>query len=116
MNFRIREQKSKMMSKTKYLGLFLDENLSFKYHLDTVKLKLNRANCLQTAKLGIMLEHLYLEQYTLLFLVHVSDMNVKSGDRIKIMLLKTLKKIQSKTITILNFKDPRAETSTLYKE
>ena len=31
---------------TKYLRLFLDENLSFKYHLDTIKLKLNRANCL----------------------------------------------------------------------
>ena len=46
MNFRISGQKIKMWSKTKYLGLFLDENLSFKYHLDTIKLKLNRANCL----------------------------------------------------------------------
>ena len=45
MNFRKSGQKIKMLSKTKYLGLFLDENLSFKYHLDTIKLKLNRANC-----------------------------------------------------------------------
>ena len=46
MNFRISGQKIKILSKTKYLGLFLDENLPFKYHLDTIKLKLNRANCL----------------------------------------------------------------------
>ena len=41
-NFRIAGQKIKMLYKTKYFGLFLDENLSFKYHLDTIKLK--RAN------------------------------------------------------------------------
>ena len=41
-NFRIAGQKIKMLYKTKYLDLFLDENLSFKYHLDTIKLK--RAN------------------------------------------------------------------------
>ena len=45
-NFRINGQKIKMLSKTKYLSLFLDENLSFKYHLDTIKLKLKRTNCL----------------------------------------------------------------------
>ena len=47
MNFRISGQKIKKLSKTKYLGLlFLDENISFKYNLDIIKLKLNRANCL----------------------------------------------------------------------
>ena len=46
MNFKINGQKIKMLSKTKYLSLFLGENLSFKYHLDTIKLKLNRTNCL----------------------------------------------------------------------
>ena len=45
-NFKISGQKIKMLSKTKYLGLFLEENLSFKYHLDTFKLKLNRTNCI----------------------------------------------------------------------
>ena len=35
-----------MLRKSKYLGLFLDEKVSFKYHLDTIKLKLNTANCL----------------------------------------------------------------------
>ena len=35
-----------MISVTKYLGLILDEYLTFKYHLQKLKLKLNRANCL----------------------------------------------------------------------
>ena len=35
-----------MISETKYLGLILDEYLAFKYHLQNLKLKLNRPNCL----------------------------------------------------------------------
>ena len=33
MNFRISGQKINMISQTKYLGLILDEHLTFKYHL-----------------------------------------------------------------------------------
>ena len=32
------------MKETKYLGMVMDENLTFKNHMDTVKLKLHRAN------------------------------------------------------------------------
>ena len=46
MNFRISGQKINMISETKYLGLILDEHLTFKYHLQDLKLKLNRTNCL----------------------------------------------------------------------
>ena len=35
-----------MISQTKYLGLMLDEHLTFKYRSQNLKLKLNRANCL----------------------------------------------------------------------
>ena len=45
MNFRISGQKINIISETKYLGLILDEHLTFKYHLQNLKLKLNRANC-----------------------------------------------------------------------
>ena len=60
MNFRISGQKIKMLSKTKYLGLFLEENLSFKYHLDTIKSKLNRvrAPLLRTIYFTIFDPHL----------------------------------------------------------
>ena len=46
MNFRMSEQKINMICQTKYLGLILDENLLFKYHFQSLKLKLNKANCL----------------------------------------------------------------------
>ena len=44
MNFRISGQKINIMKETKYLGMVMDENLTFKDHKDTVKLKLNTAN------------------------------------------------------------------------
>ena len=46
MNFRISGQKINITCETKYLGLILDEHLTFKYHLENLKLRLNRANCL----------------------------------------------------------------------
>ena len=44
MNFRISEQKINIMKEIKYLGMIMDEHLTFKNRMDTVKLKLNRAN------------------------------------------------------------------------
>ena len=32
------------MKETKFLGMVIDEHLTFKNHMDTMKLKLNRAN------------------------------------------------------------------------
>ena len=44
MNFRISGQKINITKETKYLGMVMDEHLTFKNHMDTMKLKLNRAN------------------------------------------------------------------------
>ena len=46
MNIRIGGQKINILCKAKYLGLILDEDLTFKYHPENLKLKLNRANFL----------------------------------------------------------------------
>ena len=48
MNFRISGQKINVISQTKYLGLIpvLVKHLTFKYDLQNLKLKQNRANCL----------------------------------------------------------------------
>ena len=46
MNFKISGQKINIIFKTKYLGLILDEHLTFKYHLENLKLILNRVDCL----------------------------------------------------------------------
>ena len=42
-NFQISGQKIKIVKETKYLGMIMDEHLTFKSHVVTVKLKLNRA-------------------------------------------------------------------------
>ena len=45
MNFWISRQKINITKETKYLGMIMDEHLTFKNHMmDTVKLKLNRTN------------------------------------------------------------------------
>ena len=46
MNFRISGKEINIICKTKYLGVILEKHLTFKYHLENLKLKLNRANCL----------------------------------------------------------------------
>ena len=76
-DIRISEQKIKMLSRAKYAGLFLDESISFKHHLDTIKLIPDQTACY--LKLDIMLENHYLEQYNLLSLISNSDTDIKSG-------------------------------------
>ena len=44
LNFRLSEQKIEPKHHTKYLGVILDEHLSFKEHMNTFKQKVNRAN------------------------------------------------------------------------
>ena len=115
MNFRISGQKIKMLSKTKYLCLFLDENLSFKYHVDIIKLKLNRANCLLSEIRHYVRAPLLRTIYFAIF-----DPQLKYGCQIwgqnKNYAVENIEKLQNKAIRILNFKGPRAEASNLYKE
>ena len=46
MNFRISGQKTNIVKEPRHLGLKLDQHLTFKQHMHTIKLKLNRANSL----------------------------------------------------------------------
>ena len=57
MNFRISGQKINLVKEAKYLGLKLDQHLTFKQHMHTIKLKLNRANGL----LAKIRYHVYLK-------------------------------------------------------
>ena len=44
MNFKMSGQKINILCKTKYLRVLLDEHRTFKYHLENLELKPNRAN------------------------------------------------------------------------
>ena len=46
MNFKISGQKINIVKEAKYLGLKLDQHLTIKQHMDTIKLKINKANSL----------------------------------------------------------------------
>ena len=106
MNFRISEQKINIICKTKYHGLTHEEHLTFKYHLEDLKLKLNRANCL-LSKISFFIKfHLIRTIYYALFDTHVRyGMNVKYGDKSKTF--EAIKRTQNKLFQILNFKGPR---------
>ena len=50
LNFRIREQKINPVKQTKYLGIYLDEQLTWNFQINQIKSKLSRS-CGLLAKL-----------------------------------------------------------------
>ena len=71
MNFRISGQKINIICETKYLRLILDEHLTLKYHLECLKLKLNRANCLLSKIRFFVKFPLLRTTYYALFDIHI---------------------------------------------
>ena len=106
MNFRISGQKINIICKTKYLGLILDEHLTFKYHLENLKLKLNRANCL-LSKIR------YFVKFPLLRTIYYAlfDTHLRYGCQIwgqnQSKIVEAIKRTQNKALRILNFKGPQ---------
>ena len=106
MNFRISGQKINILRKTKYLGIILDEHLTFKYHLENLNLKLNRANCLLSKIRYYVKFSLLRTLYYALF-----DSHVRYGCQIwgpkQSSTVETIEQTQNKALRILNFKGPR---------
>ena len=116
MNFRISGQKINIICKTKYLGLILDEHLTFKYHLENLKLKLNRANCF-LSKIRYFFKFLLLRTiYYALFDTHLRyGCQIWGQNQSKIV--EAIERTQNKVLRILNFKCPRELVENyLYKE
>ena len=106
MNFRISGQKINILRKTKYLGIILDEHLTFKYHLENLNLKLKRANCLLSKIRYCVKFSLLRTLYYALF-----DSHVRYGCQIwgpkQSPTVETIEQTQNKALRILNFKGPR---------
>ena len=104
-----------MISETNCLGLILDEHLTFKYHLQNLKLKLNRAYCL-LSKIR------YYVKFALLRTIHYAlfDSHFRYGCQIwgqrRNEYIESVEKTQNKAIRILNFKGPKEGAKNLYKE
>ena len=115
MNFRISGRKINMISQTKYLGLILDDHLKFKYHLQNLKLKVHRANCL-LSKIRYYVKFPLLQTiYYALFDSHLRYGRQIWGQR-QNESIESIEKTQNKAIRILNFKGPREGGENLYKE
>ena len=103
MNFGISGQKINIICKAKYLGLILDEHLTFTYHLENLKLKLNRANCL-LSKIR------YFVKFPLLRIICYAlfRTHLRYGCQIwgknKSLIVEAIKRTQNKVLRISNFK------------
>ena len=115
MNFRISGQKINILKETKYLGMTMDEHLTFKNHMDTVKLKLNRAN-----KLLAKLRHFV--NPTLLRTIYyaIFEPYLRYGCQLWVQaqtqILQNIEKIQNKSLRVLNFENPWEPKEQIYKE
>ena len=115
MNFRIIGQNINIICKIKYIGLIPDEHLTFKYHLENLKLKLNRANCL-LSKIK------YFAKFPLLRTIYYAlfDTHLRYGCQIwgqnQSKIVEVIKRTQNKALRILNFKGPQESVDYLYKE
>ena len=103
------------MKETKYLGMIMDEHLTFKNHMDTVKLKLNRANGL-LAKLRHYVNPALLRTiYYAIFEPHLRY-GCQLWGQAQTQVLQNIEKIQNKALRILNFKNPWDPIEQIYKE
>ena len=114
-NFRITGQKINIMKERKYLGIIMDEHLTFKNHMDTVKLKLNRAN-------GLLAKLRHYVNLTLLRTIYyaIFEPHLRYGCQLwgqaQTQVLQNIEKIQNKALRILNFKNPWDPIEQIYKE
>ena len=115
MNLRISGQEINIICETKYLGLILDRHLTFKYHLENFKLKLNRVNCL-LSKIR------YFVKFPLRRTIYYArfDTDLRYGcqiwDQKQSKIVETIEGTQNKALGILNFKGPRELVGNLYKK
>ena len=115
MNFRISGQKINIMKETKYLGMIMDEHLTFKNHMDTVKLKLNRANGL-LAKLRRYVNLTLLRTIYYAIFEPYLRYECQLWGQAQTQVLQNIEKIQNKALRILNFKNPWDPIEQIYKE
>ena len=113
MNFRISGQKIIFKTKTKYLGLVLDEHLTWSPHINILKKKLSRANGL-LAKIQYFAESI--DHYILCTFCFTSFIGFSNMGPLKNQIINEAVKLQRKAIRIITFNRQFASTKPLFKE
>ena len=117
MNFGISGQKVNIMKETKYLGMAMDEHLTFKNYMDIAKLKLNRANGL-LAKLSHYINSILLR--TIYYAIFESHLRYRchlwEQTQAQTQVLQKIEKKQNKAPKIINIKNPWEPSKQICKE
>ena len=104
MNFRLSGQKIRQKNYTKYLGVLIDEHLLFKYHINFLKQKFNRANgILAKLRHHLLSDILKTVCYSLFdtYLSYACQVWGQSNSDIPVM----VQRAQYKALRIINFKE-----------
>ena len=115
MNFRISGQKIEAKNYAKYLGLLLDENLSWKKNFDLLRPKLERS-------IGLLAKLRYSVSANLLRTVYfaIFDSYLRYGCQVwgqnKNADTKAIAQLQDKAIRVISFKNRTADTKPLYNQ
>ena len=110
MNFRISGLKINIVCKAKYIGL-----ITFKYHLENLKLKLDRAIC-------ILSKIRYFVKFPLLRTIYYAllDTHLRYGcetqGQNQSKIVEAIKRTQNRVLRILNFNGPQESVDYLYQE
>ena len=115
MNFRIGGQKINIVKEAKYLELKLDQHLTIKQHMHTIKLKLNRINSLSTKIRYHIDSKLLKTMCSAIFESHLQYGSQLWGQT-QTQVMNNIEKIQNKALQIFNFKGSWESSPPLYKK
>ena len=98
-----------------YLGVLIDEHLSFKHHINALCLKLRRANGMLAKIRHFVDGKTFKSLYFSLFNSHLSYCSQIWGRKYNSVLTNKLKSLQRIAICIINFSPFHSETSQLFR-
>ena len=114
LNFRISGQKINTVNKTKYLGIYLDQHLTWNFQLNQIKTKLSRS-CGLLAKLRYHVKTELLRTVYFAIFDSILRYAVQVWGQCRNQAVKEIEKLQNKAIRIMSFKGRNEPTNPLYK-
>ena len=115
LNFRISGQKINPIKQTKYLGIYLDEHLTWKSQINQIKSKLSRS-CSLVAKLRYYVKTDLLKTDYFAIFDSILRYGIQIWGQHRSQAIKEIAKIQEKTIRIISFKYRTEATNPLLKK
>ena len=115
LNFRISGQKVNTVNKAKYLGIYLDEHLTWNFQLNQIKTKLSRS-CGLFGKLRYHVKTELLRTVYFAIFDSVLRYAVQVWGQHRNQTIKEIEKLQEKAIRMMSFKGRNNPTNPLFKE